>query len=70
MPGPGAYNPSDIDSSQGGYIVSNFRNTGNVKFIKPPDSFETNVAASSKANTLRSRTPLNTTHQQHLQHRR
>ena len=35
MPGPGAYNPSDVDSSQGGYIVSNFRNTGNVKFIKP-----------------------------------
>ena len=34
MPGPGAYNPSDIESN-GSYIVSNFRNGGNVKFIKP-----------------------------------
>ena len=34
-PGPGAYNPSDCDSTAGSYIVSNFRNTGNVKFIKP-----------------------------------
>lgn len=34
-PGPGAYNPSDVESANGSYIVSNFRNTGNVKFIKP-----------------------------------
>ncbi len=34
-PGPGAYNPSDVESASGSYIVSNFRNTGNVKFIKP-----------------------------------
>ena len=31
----------------GGYIVSNFRNTGNVKFIKPKMNL-----------SLRSRTPL------------
>ena len=35
LPGPGAYNPSDIDSASGSYVTSNFRNTGNVKFIKP-----------------------------------
>ena len=48
-PGPGAYNPSDVDSSLGGYIVSNFRNTGNVKFIKP----KLPIAG------MRSRTPIN-----------
>jgi len=49
QPGPGAYNPSDVDSTAGSYIVSNFRNTGHVKFIKP------------KINTgMRSRTPLMT----------
>ena len=48
LPGPGAYNPSDIDSHSGGYVTSNFRNTGNVKFIKP------------KINTgFRSKTPMN-----------
>lgn len=48
VPGPGTYNPSDIDSTQGSYVVSNFRNTGNVKFIKPslPDG------------GMRSRTPI------------
>ena len=57
MPGPGAYNPSDIDSSQGGYIVSNFRNTGNVKFIKPREA--TVAAIQMKGGTMRSRTPMN-----------
>lgn len=47
-PGPGAYNPSDVDSSLGGYIVSNFRNTGNVKFIKPK----------IPTDQMRSRTPM------------
>ena len=51
MPGPGAYNPSDIDSSAGGYIVSNFRNTGNVKFIKPN--------ALQMQGKFRSKTPMN-----------
>ena len=46
QPGPGAYNPSDIESTNGSYIVSNFRNGGNVKFIKPKIG-------------LRSKTPLN-----------
>ena len=46
QPGPGAYNPSDIQSTDGSYIISNFRNTGNVKFIKPKLG-------------LRSKTPLN-----------
>jgi len=55
IPGPGAYNPSDIDSSQGGYITSNFRNTGNVKFIKPKQ-FNT---MSSMQGGVRSRTPMN-----------
>ena len=55
MPGPGAYNPSDVDSSQGGYIVSNFRNTGNVKFIKPKDF----IATGSNIGGIRSRTPMN-----------
>ena len=69
MPGPGAYNPSDIDSCQGGYIVSNFRNTGNVKFIKPPDnghsaqldphSIMTKMrSATPGVNATRSRTPM------------
>ena len=49
MPGPGTYNPSDVDSTQGGYIISNFRNTGNVKFIKP----------NQVALSMRSRTPMN-----------
>lgn len=48
-PGPGAYNPSDVDSSMGGYIVSNFRNTGNIKFIKPKPLIS----------GMRSRTPIN-----------
>jgi len=47
-PGPGAYNPSDIESQTNSYILSNFRNGGNVKFIKPRLS-----------NALRSKTPLN-----------
>lgn len=35
IPGPGAYNPSDLDSINGSYITSNFRNLGNTKFVKP-----------------------------------
>ena len=35
IPGPGTYNPSDVDSTNGSYITSNFRNLGNTKFIKP-----------------------------------
>lgn len=50
QPGPGAYNPSDMDSNAGGYIVSNFKNTGNVKFIKP--------VSVQGGSTLRSRTPM------------
>lgn len=48
LPGPGAYNPSDIDTTSGHYVTSNFRNTGNVKFIKPKIS-----------EGFRSKTPMN-----------
>lgn len=48
LPGPGAYDPSDIESNSNSYIVSNFRNTGNVKFIKP-----------KTRGSMRSKTPLN-----------
>lgn len=50
MPGPGAYYPSDVHSSTGGYVVSNFKNHGNVKFVQPrlKDAF-------------RSQTPMNRT---------
>ena len=50
MPGPGAYNPSDVDSSLGGYIVSNYKNGGNVKLVKPKVP---------QINGLRSKTPMN-----------
>ena len=50
QPGPGAYNPSDMDSNAGSYIVSNFKNTGNVKFIKP--------VPLQGGSALRSRTPM------------
>ena len=50
-PGPGAYNPSDVESLSGSYIISNFRNTGNVKFIKPKMQAAVNGG-------VRSRTPL------------
>ena len=56
MPGPGAYNPSDVDSTQGGYITSNFRNTGNVKFIKPNSSLG---GMKIGGGGIRSRTPMN-----------
>lgn len=46
IPGPGTYNPSDRDDAHS-YVVSNFRNGGNVKFIKPRLN-----------NALRSRTPM------------
>jgi len=39
-----------MDSNAGGYIVSNFKNTGNVKFIKP--------VSVHGGSTLRSRTPM------------
>jgi len=35
LPGPGAYSPSDIEVTTNNYIVSTFRNTGNVKFMRP-----------------------------------
>jgi len=48
IPGPGTYNPSDVESCNNSYILSNYRNGGNVKFIKP------------RINTnLRSKTPMN-----------
>jgi hypothetical protein len=50
VPGPGTYNPSDMNSSAGGYILSNLRNGGNVKFV-PPRMKE----------ALRSSTPMNRT---------
>ena len=53
-PGPGAYNPSDVESASGSYIVSNFRNGGNVKFIKPK------IEMMMKGG-MRSRTPMNMT---------
>ena len=52
QPGPGAYNPSDVDSQAGSYIVSNFKNTGNVKFIKPA------TLHGGGGTALRSRTPM------------
>lgn len=64
MPGPGTYNPSDVDSSQGGYITSNFRNTGNVKFIKPK---EFNTGMSMKGG-IRSRTPMNNRVSKYIQY--
>ena len=39
MPGPGAYEPSDVDSSRGSYITSNFKNTANNVRIVPPPKF-------------------------------
>ena len=39
MPGPGAYDPSDVDSSKGSYITSNFKNTANNVRIVPPPKF-------------------------------
>lgn len=50
MPGPGAYYPSDVHSSTGGYVVSNFKNHGTHKFVQPrlKDAF-------------RSQTPMNRT---------
>jgi len=46
VPGPGTYNPSDRDDALS-YVLSNYRNGGNVKFIKP------------RLNTqLRSKTPM------------
>ena len=53
QPGPGAYNPSDMNSNLGGsYIVSNFKNTANnVKFIKP-------ATLHGGGSALRSRTPM------------
>lgn len=39
QPGPGAYDPSDVDSSKGSYITSNFKNTANNVRIVPPNKF-------------------------------
>ena len=47
-PGPGAYNPSDVESTSGSYINSKFRNNGYVKFIKPK----------LQPSGIRSRTPM------------
>jgi hypothetical protein len=32
-PPPGTYNPSDMDSQNGGYILSNFKTSGTKKIV-------------------------------------
>ena len=35
-PPPGTYNPSDMDSQSGSYILSNFKTLGTKKFVPIP----------------------------------
>lgn len=52
LPGPGTFNPSDVDSMHGGYLLSNFRNTGNVKFTRPKEQFvDRSVSVASRVAT-------------------
>lgn len=37
-PEPGTYNPSDVDSIGGHYIVSKFKNLGIKRFVSPRQS--------------------------------
>jgi len=54
MPDMGTYNPTDIDSTSGSYLVSKFRSMGTKKFVQesPRGGYNTNLSFISRTGKI------------------